>query len=58
LGILEKAFSTDEYIKEVKDRVWDRKYVRKHFPRAGFIEFKNMGHGSMASLYPQKWLSN
>jgi pimeloyl-ACP methyl ester carboxylesterase len=102
LGMLEKAFSTDEYSKEdlvymakvfrfisyktiwntfescnnydmpknmpeykghlqywygdkeAKDRAWDRKYVRKHFPKAEFIEFKNMGHASMASLYPQK----
>jgi pimeloyl-ACP methyl ester carboxylesterase len=102
LGILEKAFSTDEYSKEdlkymakvfsfmsyktiwntfescnnydmpknvlefkghlqywygdkeAKDRSADIKYVRKHFPKAKFIKFKNMGHASMASLYPQK----
>jgi hypothetical protein len=40
--------------KEAKDRAWDIQYVRKHFPKAEFIEFKNMGHGSMACLYPQK----
>jgi hypothetical protein len=40
--------------REAKDRAWDMKYVKKHFPKAEFIEFKNMGHGSMASLYPQK----
>jgi pimeloyl-ACP methyl ester carboxylesterase len=40
--------------KEAKDRAEDIKYVKKHFPGAEFIEFKNMGHASMASLYPQK----
>ena len=40
--------------KEAKDRAWDIKYVKKHFPNTEFIKFENMGHGSMASLYPQK----
>ena len=102
LGLLEKAFSTDEYSKEdlkyivkvlhfisyktiwrtfdscnnyvmpknmpkyegclqywygdkeAKDRAWDIKYIKNHFPDTRFINFENMGHGSMASLYPQK----
>jgi hypothetical protein len=40
--------------KEAKDRSADIKYVKKHFPKTKFIKFKNMGHASMASLYPQK----
>jgi hypothetical protein len=40
--------------KEAKDRAEDIKYVRRHFPKTKFIKFKNMGHASMASLYPQK----
>ena len=102
LGLLEKAFSTDEYSKddlkyivkvlhfisyktiwrtfdscnnyvmpknipkyeghlqywygdkEAKDRAWDIKYIKNHFPDTRLINFENMGHGSMASLYPQK----
>lgn len=102
LGLLEKAFSTDEYSKEdlkyiakvlgfmsyktiwrtlescnnysmpenipaysgrlqywygdkeAKDRTWDIKYVKANFPRAEFIELKDMGHASMASLHPQE----
>ena len=30
------------------------KYIKNHFPDTRFINFENMGHGSMASLYPQK----
>lgn len=40
--------------KEAKDRAWDIQYVKNHFPDTEFIEFENIGHGSMASLYPQK----
>lgn len=40
--------------REAKERAWDIRYVKNHFPSTEFIEFKNMGHGSMASLYPQK----
>lgn len=40
--------------KEAKDRTWDIRYVKNYFPGTEFIEFENMGHGSMASLYPQK----
>lgn len=102
LGLLEKAFSTDEYSKEdlkyiakvfrmisyktiwntfescnnydmpkdmpaytgrlqywygdkeAKDRARDIKYVKSHFPDTELIECKNMGHASMASLYPQE----
>ena len=102
LGLLEKAFSTDEYSKddlkyivkvfhfisyktiwrtfdscnnyvmpknipkyeghlqywygdkEAKDRAWDIKYIKNHFPDTRLINFENMGHGSMASLHPQK----
>lgn len=102
LGLLEKAFSTDEYSKEdlkyiskvlhfisyktiwrtfescnnyampdslpeyrgtlqywygdkeTKERTTDIKYVKKNFHHAYFIKFTDMGHASMASLYPQK----
>lgn len=40
--------------KEAKDRAWDIKYVKNHVPHAEFIKFKNIGHASMASLYPQE----
>lgn len=40
--------------KETKDRAWDIKYIKKHFPHAKFIKFKNQGHAGMASLYPQE----
>ena len=40
--------------REAKDRAWDIKYIKNHFPDTRFINFENMGHGSMASLYPQK----
>ena len=43
--------------KEAKDRAWDIKYVKKHFPSMEIIKFEDMGHGSMATLYPQKWLT-
>ena len=32
----------------------DIKYMKTHFPNTEFIKFENMGHGSMASLYPMK----
>ena len=40
--------------KESKARAWDIKYMKTHFPNTEFIKFENMGHGSMASLYPMK----
>lgn len=40
--------------KEAKDRAWDIKYIKAHFPNAELIELDDMGHGSMATLYPQK----
>ncbi len=30
------------------------KYMKTYFPNTEFIKFENMGHGSMASLYPVK----
>lgn len=104
LGLLEKAFSTDEYSKEdlkyisgvlhfisyqtiwhtfescnnytmpksipeysgkfqywygdkeEKERTADIKYVKERFPHMEFIKFSDMGHASMASLYPQKMI--
>lgn len=40
--------------KESKARAWDIKYMKTYFPNTEFIKFENMGHGSMASLYPVK----
>ncbi len=40
--------------KEKKDRAWDIRYVKNNFPAAKFVRFDNMGHGSLATLYPQK----
>lgn len=40
--------------KEAKDRARDIKYVKEHFPSVEIIKFEDMGHGSMATLYPQK----
>ncbi|HQC54826.1 MAG TPA: alpha/beta hydrolase [Clostridia bacterium] len=39
--------------KEEKDRAWDIKYVKEAFPNVKFVKLKNIGHGSMASLYPE-----
>lgn len=40
--------------KEEKDRAWDIRYVKANFPAATFTKFDGMGHGSLATLYPQK----
>lgn len=39
---------------EEKDRTWDIRYVKQHFPDARFIKLENCGHGGMASLHPQE----
>lgn len=39
--------------KERKERAKDLKYVKEHFPDVKFTEMKNMGHASMATLYPK-----
>lgn len=40
--------------KEAKARAWDIKYMKNNFPDTLFIQFENMGHASMASIYPDK----
>ena len=40
--------------KEEKDRNWDIRYIKEKFPNAEIVKLKNMGHGSMALLYPQE----
>ena len=68
-SLLEKVFATDEYSKEDleymgkleywygdkerKERAKDLAYVKEHFLHVKFIEMKNMGHASMATLYPE-----
>lgn len=42
--------------KEGKERTIDIRYVKEYFPHTAFIKFSDMGHASMASLYPQKML--
>jgi hypothetical protein len=39
--------------KERKERAKDLAYVKEHFLHVKFIEMKNMGHASMATLYPE-----
>lgn len=39
---------------EVKARKLDIAYIRKTFPQARFRKIKNVGHGGLASLYPEK----
>ena len=43
--------------KEEKDRNWDIRYVKEHFPYAKFIRFEGMGHAAMASSYPEKMIN-
>lgn len=38
---------------EEKDRKWDIKYVKKHFPQAVFRVFEQIGHGGLAVLEPE-----
>ena len=38
--------------KEEKERAWDIRYVKEHFPDAELVKLENMGHASMASLHP------
>ncbi len=40
--------------KEKKDRAWDIRYVKEHFPYAEFVCFPGLGHAAMASSYPDK----
>ena len=34
----------------MKDRKWDIKYVKKHFPKSTFKMFEGIGHGGLAAL--------
>lgn len=43
--------------KESEARAWDIKYMKIYFPNIEFIKFENMGHGSMARLYPVKMVN-
>ncbi len=40
---------------EMKARKWDIAYVRKFFPDTHFRRFKNIGHGGLAVLQPEKF---
>ena len=51
------VFNIGMVIKSLK-LCMDIQYMKIHFPNTEFIKFENMGHGSMASLYPVKWLIN
>lgn len=40
---------------EIKARKWDIAYIRKHFPDAKIRRFRNIGHGGLAVLQPEKF---
>ena len=42
---------------EEKDRRWDIEYIRRHFPKAAFHVFENVGHGGLAALKPELLVS-
>lgn len=42
---------------EEKDRAWDIRYIRKHFPQAVFRVFEDVGHGGLAVLKPELMVS-
>ena len=37
---------------EQKDRKWDIRYIRRHFPQTIFRKFRGVGHGGLAALRP------
>lgn len=40
---------------EQKEREWDMDYVRMHFPDADIRIIDDVGHGGLATLYPEKF---
>lgn len=42
---------------EKKNRKWDIEYIRKHFPDTVFREFADIGHGGLAVLKPELFVS-
>lgn len=40
---------------EIKARKWDIAYIREHFPNVKFRKFRNIGHGGLAVLKPEKF---
>ena len=39
---------------EEKDRKWDIRYMRKHFPQTKFRRLSGVGHGGLAALQPER----
>ena len=39
---------------EEKDRKWDIRYMRKHFPMTKFRRLFGVGHGGLAALQPKR----
>lgn len=39
---------------EEKDRKWDIAYIKENFPQTKFRQLKNVGHGGLASLQPER----
>ena len=39
---------------EEKDRKWDIRYMRKHFPTTKFRRLSGVGHGGLAALQPKR----
>ncbi len=42
---------------EEKDREWDIEYIREHIPNTIFRVFENIGHGGLAILKPELFVS-
>lgn len=42
---------------EEKDRKWDVRYIREHFPQTVFRVFEDTGHGGLAVLQPELLVS-
>ena len=40
--------------REEKDRKWDIRYIREHFPQTKFRRVSGTGHGGLAALQPQR----
>ena len=43
---------------EIKARKLDITYIRQHFPDARFRRFRNLGHGGLAVLQPDKFVKS
>lgn len=42
---------------EQRERRWDIRYIRAHFPQTVFRRFRGVGHGGLAALKPKKLAS-